>query len=322
MKLIIQIPCYNEEGTLAQTLAALPKQLPGIDVLEWLIINDGSRDRTVEVARAAGVHHIVSFSANQGLARAFAAGLDACLKEGADIIVNTDADNQYCAEDIPKLLAPILAGQAEIVIGERPVAEIKEWSPMKRALQRLGSWVVRVASQTSIPDAPSGFRAITRHAAMRLNVFDDYTYTLETIIQAGHKNIPITSVPIRTNPTTRPSRLIKSIPRYIARSIHTIFRIFMVYRPFRFFFLLGSPFVAAGSLLFARWLYLHLYVDSGRAYTPSLMLGAVCLLLGLQLWIIGLVAELLATNRRLLEDIQMRTRTLETAALSRDRRAP
>ncbi len=244
-KLIIQIPCYNEEATLGLTLSQLPRQIPGVEEVEWLIINDGSRDRTVEVAQAAGVDHIVDFQQNQGLAKGFMAGIDACLKAGADIIVNTDADNQYCADDIPKLIQPILDGTAEIVVGARPIQEIKDFSPVKKFLQKLGSWVVRIASNTDIPDAPSGFRAISREAAIRLNVFNEYTYTLETIIQAGQRGMAITYVPIRTNGYLRPSRLVKSIPAYIQRSIITIIRIFMTYRPLQFFLILWTvPFTA------------------------------------------------------------------------------
>lgn len=310
-KLIIQIPCYNEEATLALTLSQLPRQLPGIDEIEWLIINDGSVDRTVDVARANGVDHIVSFDHNQGLAKAFMAGLEACLKAGADIIVNTDADNQYCADDIPLLIGPVLLGQADIVVGERPIGKIKHFSPVKKALQRFGSWVVRIASNTEIPDAPSGFRAISRNAALQLNVFNPYTYTLETIIQAGQHGMAITSVPIRTNGYLRPSRLVKSIPSYVQRSILTILRIFMTYKPLKFFFLLGSLPFAIGTLLGVRWLWYYLILDSTRARVPSLVLAAVLILIGFQLWMFGLVADLLSVNRRLLEDIQLRLRRAE-----------
>jgi glycosyltransferase involved in cell wall biosynthesis len=256
MKLIIQIPCYNEEATLGLTLSELPRQLPGIDKVEWLIINDGSRDRTLEVAQACGVDHIVNLQSNQGLAKCFMSGIEACLEAGADIIVNTDADNQYCAADIPQLIAPILAGNAQIVIGARPIQSIKHFSPLKKLLQNFGSFVVRLASQTEIPDAPSGFRAINREAALRINVFNEYTYTLETIIQAGQKGLIITSVPIRTNGFVRPSRLVKNISTYVQRSILTIVRIFMTYRPLRFFMLLGSVPFGLGFLLCCRWLWL------------------------------------------------------------------
>jgi len=314
MKLIIQIPCYNEEATLGLTLGELPRQIPGIDRVEWLIINDGSRDRTVEVAQACGVDHIVDLPSNQGLAKAFTAGIEACLAAGADIIVNTDADNQYCAADIPLLIAPILQGNAEIVIGTRPIESIKHFSPIKKLLQKLGSSVVRLASQTSIPDAPSGFRAISREAALKLNVFNEYTYTLETIIQAGQKGLVITSVPIRTNGFLRPSRLVKSIPAYLQHSILTIVRIFMTYRPLKFFMLLGSLPFSLGFLLCCRWLFLFWGIigdDPAKPRVPSLILAAILILVGVQFWIFGLIADLMGVNRLLLEDIQLRLRRQE-----------
>ncbi len=312
-KLIIQIPCYNEEATLGVTLSELPRKLPGVDRVEWLIINDGSYDRTVEVAQEYCVDHIVSFEHNQGLAKAFMAGIEASLKAGADIIVNTDADNQYCADDIPRLIEAILLGQAEVVIGARPIRKIKHFSPTKKFLQKLGSWVVRIASNTDIPDAPSGFRAFSRNAAMQLNVFNEYTYTLETIIQAGQKGMAITSVPIRTNGYLRPSRLVKSIPSYIQRSILTILRIFITYRPLRFFTILGSVPFTLGFLLCVRWLVLF-FGDPIRSRAPSLILAAILILIGFQLWMFGLVADLMAVNRKLLEDIQLRFRRNEVKA--------
>jgi glycosyltransferase involved in cell wall biosynthesis len=314
MKLIIQIPCYNEEATLGLTLSQLPRQLPGIDQVEWLIINDGSRDRTLEVAQACGVDHIVNLQSNQGLAKGFMAGIEACLEAGADIIVNTDADNQYCAADIPKLIAPILEGYAEIVIGARPIQSIQHFSPLKKLLQNLGSFVVRLASQTQIPDAPSGFRAISREAALRLNVFNEYTYTLETIIQAGQKGLIITSVPIRTNGFLRPSRLVKNISTYVQRSILTIVRIFMTYRPLKFFMMLGSVPFSLGFLLCCRWLWLFWGIigdDPAKPRVPSLILAAMLILIGVQLWIFGLIADLMGVNRQLLEDIQLRLRRQE-----------
>ncbi|ABW26067.1 glycosyltransferase family 2 protein [Acaryochloris marina] len=306
-KLIIQIPCFNEEETLGITLNELPKELPGVDCVEWLIINDGSIDNTIEVARAHGVHHVVDLEHNQGLAKAFMAGIEACLKAGADIIVNTDADNQYCADDIPKLITPILAGQAEVVVGARPIQKIKHFSPAKKFLQKLGSWVVRIASGTNISDAPSGFRAFSRNAALRMNVFNEYTYTLETIIQAGQHGMVITSVPIRTNDYLRPSRLVKSIASYIQRSILTILRIFMAYRPLKFFTFLGSIPSVFGLLLWLRWLILY-FQDPTRARAPSLIISAVLILIGFQLYMFGLLADLLTVNRKLLEDIQLRQR--------------
>ncbi|MCI0453745.1 MAG: glycosyltransferase family 2 protein [Candidatus Dadabacteria bacterium] len=306
-KLIIQIPCYNEEATLGITLSTLPRSLPGIDVIEWLIINDGSTDGTIEVAKAHGVEHIINLNHHQGLAKAFIAGLEAGLEAGADIIVNTDADNQYSSEDIPRLIEPILSGSAEIVIGARPINQIEHFSISKKLLQKLGSWVVRIFSNTDIQDVTSGFRAISRDAALRLNVFNEYTYTLEMIIQAGQKGMPITSIPIRTNQELRPSRLIKSIPSYINQSIFTILRIFMTYRPFRFFMIMGSiPFVL-GFLISVRWLVLFL-IGTPRSHVPSLVLASILILIGFQLWIFGLIADLMAVNRKMLEDIQLRTR--------------
>ena len=306
-KLIIQIPCYNEEANIGATLSALPRSLPGVNSVEWLIITDGSNDRTVEVAKSHGVDHIVNFNHNQGLAKAFMAGLEACLKAGADIIVNTDADNQYSAEDIPKLVEPILLKKAEIVIGARPINQIKHFSFTRKFLQKLGSWVVRIFSNTDIQDVTSGFRAITRDAAMQLNVFNEYTYTLEMIIQAGLRGIAITSVPIKTNQYLRPSRLIKSVPSYVRQSIFTVLRIFMTYRPLRFFMIMGSIPFTLGFLLGVRWLVLFMGVTPGL-HIPSLILATILILIGVQLWIFGLVADLMAVNRKMLEDIQLRAR--------------
>ncbi len=319
MKLIIQIPCYNEEDVLPKTLAQLPRELPGISSVEWLIIDDGSSDRTVERARAAGVDHVVRFPRRQGLARAFMAGVEASLARGADIIVNTDADNQYPAADIPRLIAPILEHRADMVIGARQMDQIDHFSASKKLLQRVGSWVVRTVSRTSVPDAPSGFRALSRAAALRMNVFGSYTYTLETIIQAGQKNMAVESIPIRANEYERPSRLISSVPRYLYRSALTILRIFVLYRPFRFFVLLGSVPFLVGTFLFLRWLVLFLTVDPTRARTPSLIAGAVLLLIGFQLWVFAVLSDLLAANRVLLEDVQRRLRSMELGGAERDR---
>ena len=307
MKLIIQIPCLNEAKTLGIALAELPRSVPGIDKVEILIVDDGSTDDTVAVARAAGVDHIVRHPANFGLARAFMTGLDASLKLGADIIVNTDADNQYCAADIPALVAPILEGRAEYVIGTRPIARIEHFSPVKKFLQKLGSYVVRRISGTQVEDAPSGFRALSRDAAMRMNVFNRYTYTLETIIQAGYKNIPILCVPVRVNADLRPSRLVKSVPRYIQRSIFTMIRIFVVYRPFKFFFSIGTVFFLVGFLLGCRFLWYWL-AGGGRGMTQSLILAAVLMLMGTVFSMMAFIADLLSVNRQLLEDIQYRQR--------------
>jgi glycosyltransferase involved in cell wall biosynthesis len=318
-KLIIQIPCYNEEATLGMTLAELPRQIPGIDQVEWLIVNDGSSDRTIEVALASGVDHVVSFARNQGLAHAFMAGLEASLKAGADIIVNTDADNQYCAADIPRLVEPILRGEADIVVGARPIRQIKHFSPTKKLLQGFGSWVVRLASKTNVVDAPSGFRAISREAALRLNVFNEYTYTLETIIQAGRQGMAIKSVPIRTNGYLRPSRLVKSIPSYVKRSLLTILRISMTYKPLRFFAVLGSIPFSFGFLLGIRWLVLFFLENGTRSRAPSLILAAILILIGFQLWMFGLVADLMAVNRKVLEDIQLRLRRAELNSNQKER---
>lgn len=304
-KIIIQIPCYNEAETLSIALAELPRSVPGFDCVEWLIVDDGSHDDTVRVARECGVDHIIRHTRNQGLAKAFMTGLDACLRLGADVIVNTDADNQYCADDIPALTAPILSGRADIVVGERPISAIEHFSPVKKILQKIGSWVVRVASKTDIPDAPSGFRAMSRSAAQRLMVFNDYTYTLETIIQAGQKNMAIVSVPVRVNEDLRPSRLVKSIPSYIKRSIITIVRIFVVYRPFRFFGSIGLLIFGAGFLIGARFLWKYLD-GQGDGHVQSLILASALLIMGFQTLLVAFLADLLAANRKLIEDVRFR----------------
>ncbi len=307
IKLVIQIPCYNEEESLGVTLSALPRKLPGVDIIEWLIINDGSQDGTVDIAKKYGVDHIVSFPTNQGLAKAFMAGLEASLKAGADIIVNTDADHQYCADDIPYLIQPIICGQAEIVVGERPIWQIRQFSYGKKLLQKLGSWVVRIASNTNIPDAPSGFRAFSREAAIQFNVFNSYTYTLETIIQAGQKGMAITSVPIRTNNVLRPSRLVRSTPSYVLRSLFTILRIFLLYKPLRFFLLLGSVPFSLGGISGIRWLFFF-FSGYEKTRVPTLILATILILVGFQLWLLGLIADLMAANRRIMEEIQVRMR--------------
>ncbi|MGO8755760.1 MAG: glycosyltransferase family 2 protein [Gallionellaceae bacterium] len=305
MKLIIQIPCFNEAETLATALSALPRSVAGFETVEWLVIDDGSQDDTATVARENGVHHIVRHSRNQGLARAFMTGLDASLRLGADVIVNTDADNQYNADDIPLLTSPILNQSADIVVGARPIDAIEHFSPLKKLLQKVGSWVVRFASKTDIPDAPSGFRAMSRAAAQRLVVFNDYTYTLETIIQAGQKNMAITSVPIRVNKDLRPSRLVKSIPSYIAQSIITVVRISIIYRPFRFFGAISGFLIVAGLLISLRFLWKYLTGD-GTGHVQSLILAALLLGLGFQTLLIAVVADLLAANRKLLEEVRFK----------------
>ena len=291
-------------------MKTLPREILGIDTIEWLIIDDGSTDKTSETARQYGVEHIVRLPRNQGLAKAFLAGIEASLKAGADIIVNTDADNQYCADDIPCLVEPILSGKAEIVVGERPISQIQHFSFIKKILQKIGSRVVRMASRTDIPDAPSGFRAMSRTAAMRLNVFNDYTYTLETIIQAGQKGMAITSVPIRTNDFVRPSRLINSVFGYIRRSILTIIRIFMTYKPFRFFAIPGLVFFNIGMLISLRFVY-YFSTGDGSGHIQSLILSALLMGTGFFLLIIGLLADLISVNRKLLEKLDWRIQQIE-----------
>jgi glycosyltransferase involved in cell wall biosynthesis len=304
MKLIIQVPCFNEEHSLPLALRDLPRSLPGIDTVEWLIIDDGSTDRTAAAAKALGVDHVVAFTKNQGLAKAFMAGLEFCLQLGADIIVTTDADNQYDARDIPALIGPLLEGKAEMVIGARPIAEIKRFPLFKKQLQKLGSRVISMASKTVVPDAASGFRAMTREAALRLNVFSDYTYTLETIIQAGQKNMVVKSVPIRVNEDLRPSRLVKSVPDYVKRSVMTILRIFVVYQPFRFFMSIGLSCFVAGLLVVMRFLYYYLRGAGG--HVQSLILASILLGIGFQTMLTAFLADLQAVNRRLMEDMQYR----------------
>ena len=307
MKLIIQIPCYNESETLTIALNDLPKQIDGIDEIEYLIINDGSQDDTVSVAKQWGVHHIVHFRRNKGLAKGFMAGLDACLKQGADIIVNTDADNQYCADDIAKLVKPILEERADIVIGTRPIDEIEHFSFIKKKLQHFGSWVVRKASNTDVEDAPSGFRAFTREAAMRINVINDYTYTLETIVQAGREKMAIVCVPIRTNAELRPSRLFKSIFGYVKKSILTILRAYMMYKPLKCFSLLAVPPIGVGVLIGLRFLYFMATGSSG-GHIQSLILACTLIIIGFLTFMIGLVADVVASNRKIIQDTQYHSR--------------
>ena len=310
MKLIIQIPCYNEAETLHITLKELPREVAGFSKVEWLVINDGSSDKTEEIARKCGVDHIVNFTGNQGLARAFLAGLDSAVRLGADVIINTDADNQYSAADIPLLVAPILAGEADVVIGARPVGQIDSFSTIKKILQKAGSAVVRLVSKTNIPDAPSGFRAISREAALRLNVFNDYTYTLETIIQAGQKSIAITSVPVRVNKPLRTSRLVKSIPSYLTKSLITIVRIFVVYKAFRFFMTVGMTILCSGLVGGIRYLYYYAIGD-GAGHIQSLILASILLGVGFQTILTAFLADLLAVNRRLMEDVQYRVKKFD-----------
>ncbi|HNR40540.1 MAG TPA: glycosyltransferase family 2 protein [Acidobacteriota bacterium] len=310
MKLIIQIPCFNEEHTLAATVGDLPRTVAGFDAVEYLVVDDGSTDGTVAAARACGVHHVVRLPRNRGLAFAFAAGLDAALRRGADAVVNTDGDNQYRGEDVAPLVAPILEGRADMVIGTRPIGEIADFSPLKKLLQRLGSATVSLLAGARVPDAASGFRAFSREAAKRLLVTSRFSYTLETIIQAPTKGLAIACVPIRTNPATRPSRLFRSTVTFLLRSAGTIGRVFVVYRPFAFFSTLGALLFAPGVALGARFIYFFA-MGEGRGHIQSLILAAVLLLGGFQLFLTGLLAHLSATNRRLAEELLVRVRTLE-----------
>lgn len=310
MKLIIQVPCLNEGETLRVALAELPRTVEGFDSVEWLVIDDGSSDDTAQVAHLCGVDHVVRHSVNRGLAEAFKTGIETCLTLGADVIVNTDADNQYNGADIPKLTSAIIAGRADIVIGARPIAQTEHFSWIKKKLQHLGSWVVRVASHTEVADAPSGFRAISRDAAMRLNVFNGYTYTLETIIQAGQSNMRVISVPIRTNADIRPSRLVSSLPNYVRRSLLTIFRMFVIYRPLAFFSSIGGIFACLGIGAGVRFMYFFLHGD-GAGHIQSVIFSALCIIVGLLLCITGLIGDLIATNRKLLERIDLRLQRIE-----------
>ena len=310
MKLIIQIPCYNEAETLKIALDALPKQIDGVDTIEYLIINDGSQDNTVEVAKEWGVHHIVNFKQNRGLAKGFMAGLDMCLRNGADIIVNTDADNQYCGDDSEKLIAPILEGKADIVIGERPIDQTAHFSWLKKKLQHFGSWVVRKASNTDIPDAPSGFRAYSREAAMQMNVVNEYTYTLEQIVQAGRTKIAITSVPIRTNDELRPSRLFSSMFGYVKKSMLTIIRAYLMYKPMRFFIGLGFVPFLIGLAIGIRFIVL-LCMGGGQGNVQSLILCSMLILIGVMIWVVGLLADVMAANRKILQEIQQKVREMD-----------
>jgi glycosyltransferase involved in cell wall biosynthesis len=309
-KVIIQIPCFNEEETLPITLAELPHELPGISEIEWLVIDDGSTDRTSQAAKESGVNHVVRHLRNQGLARAFITGLETCISLGADIIINTDADNQYCSLDIPKLIAPIISGQADVVIGSRPIESISSFSPVKKALQNLGSWLVQRVSKTQIRDTTSGFRAFSRKAAMEMHVFNEYTYTLETIIQAGQKGMAILDVPIRINKPLRPSRLIRNIPDYMQKSFLTILRIFMTYQPFSFFILPGLLSLLIGILVGFRFIYFYI-TSGGNGHIQSLIFMAVFISLGGFLVITGLIADLISVNRKLLERIDLQIQRIK-----------
>ncbi len=311
-KLIIQIPCFNEATTLPEALASLPRRIAGIDRIEVLIIDDGSRDGTAQVARAAGVDHIVRFPRNLGLAAAFTAGIAEALRQGADIIVNTDADSQYRGRDIARLIEPLLAARADIVVGDRQVSTLRNFSGLKRRLQVLGSWVIGCASGLKTPDATSGFRALTRDAALRTFVLSGYSYTLETLIQAGASRMTVEYVPISINPQTRPSRLMRSIPHYIRKSAATILRSYTMYRPLRVFSMLGGTLIAAGTVPGVRFLYL-MSVGQRVGHIQSLILAAILIIVGFQVMLIGLLADLLSCNRKLLEEVIYRVRKLEIA---------
>lgn len=310
MKLIIQIPCYNEAETLEVALNDLPKHIDGIDIIEYLIINDGSQDNTVEVAKKWGIHHVVNFPHNKGLAKGFMAGLDACLRNGADIIVNTDADNQYCGDDIEKLVRPILDGRAEMVIGARPIDDTEHFSWVKKKLQHFGSWVVRKASNTDVPDAPSGFRAYSRDAAMHMNVINDYTYTLETIVQAGRNKMAVVSVPIRTNPDLRESRLFNSMMGYVKKSMLTILRALMMYRPLACFTIVGVIPFMIGFGIGVRFLFFYFTVG-GTGHIQSLILACTLMIMGFVTFVIGMLADVMSANRKLIEDTQYHVRRME-----------
>jgi len=309
-RLVIQIPCFNEAETLPAVLGDLPRQVEGFDSVLWLVVDDGSSDGTADVARSHGADRVVRLSRNQGLARAFLAGLEASLQMGADVIVNTDADNQYDAADIPVLVEPIITGRAEIVVGERPISEMRHFSALKRLLQRVGSTVVRAITGTPVRDAPSGFRAMTREAAMKLHVFTEYTYTLETLVQAGRHGMAVSSVPIRIHPPTRSSRLMKGIVPYVRRQAVTLLRIGMTYQPFYFFSVPGLLSLLVGFSISLRFLF-HYVRGDGSGHVQSLILSALLMGLGFLLIVVALIADLIAVNRKLLEDLDWRLKRME-----------
>jgi glycosyltransferase involved in cell wall biosynthesis len=317
MKLIVQIPCYNEEETLPQTVADIPREIEGIDEVEILIIDDGSTDRTVEVARELGVDHIVRNKINMGLARTFRRGIEACLHFGANIIVNTDGDNQYAGNDIPKLVQPILEGHADMVIGDRQTAKIEHFSRSKKLLQWLGSGVVRKLAGVWVPDAVSGFRAFSRDAAIQLNIVSSFSYTIETVIQAGKKDIAVASVPVRTNPKTRDSRLFTSIPKFIERQVSTIVRMYAMYQPMKVFFYIGTFLTVLGLIPIIRFLYFY-FTSGGAGHLQSLVLGGVFLMMGFIAYLIGLVADLIGFNRQLLEMTLEKVRRMELERSAND----
>lgn len=304
MKLIIQIPCYNEESTLPQVVRDLPKHIQGVDVIELQVVDDGSTDRTVEIARELGVHHIVSFKKNRGLAAAFRAGMENALKEQADILVNTDGDNQYCGQDIPKLVAPILAGEADLVMGCRSIDDHPEFSLVKKMLQKLGSWVIRKASMTSVKDATSGFRAYSRDTLMHLNIVSSFSYCLESLIQAGVYNLKVVSVDISVNSATRRSRLFRNIPHYLYHSMKTIVMVFILYRSNVFFGTIALITSAIAVILALRFTVLVLFFDRvGKDFWPSIVLSGALLGVAVQVYFSGILASLLSANRKINEEI-------------------
>lgn len=308
-KLIIQIPCYNEEKTLLTTLEALPKKVEGISEIEVLLINDGSTDKSAQIAEDWGAK-VFNIKPNKGLANAFRSGLQEALNLGADIIVNTDADNQYCADDIAELVKPILEKKADIVVGARDIFSIKEFSPIKKMLQKVGSFVLRLLSSTQVEDAPSGFRAFSREAGIKINVFDNYTYTMETLLQANAKDLKVISVPIRVNEQLRKSKLMKNIFDYIFKSMKTTIRMFIVYRPFRFFITIAGMLAFLGLIVVARFLYYY-FMGNGNGHIQSLILAAILLISSVQMGIIAIIGDLLSINRKIMEDVQTRLKKLE-----------
>jgi glycosyltransferase involved in cell wall biosynthesis len=320
MKLIVQIPAYNEEETIARTLRDIPRKIDGLTSVETLVIDDGSMDNTADAARKAGANHVVQLKTHRGLSAAFVAGVDAALRLGADIIVNTDADNQYAGADIPKLVAPIMRGSADVVIGDREVSKSPHMSPFKRLLQRLGSWTVGLASGVRVTDVTSGFRAFSREAATQINVFNPFTYTLETIIQSGNRNLGVQCVTVRTNPPSRPSRLYHGVGTYLRKSVSTIFRIYTLYKPLKTFFVIGLILILAGGAIGARFLFYFLQHQGG--HVQSLILAAVFLIIGFQTMLIGLVADLISVNRRLSEEVLVRLRRMQSPPQAERRPRP
>jgi glycosyltransferase involved in cell wall biosynthesis len=315
-KLIIQIPCYNEEETLPITIAALPRELPGIDQVEWMIIDDGSKDRTVEVGKSCGVHHVLKLGRHQGLARAFTAGIDHALSLGADLIVNTDADNQYCADDIVHLIQPVLNNEADVSIGSRPIMRISHYTLTKKILQRVGSWLIGLLTVHQIKDATSGFRAFSRDAAIHLTVFGEYTYTLEMLFQVSHIGLNLAEVPVRTNKKLRPSRLIRSTPQYLINAFFTIIRAFATYRPIQFFAIPGTCALFIGVLIGIRFLAFW-FTGAGTGHVQSLILSALLVGIGFFLLVVSLIVDLIANNRKILENINFRVKKMDYNSASR-----